>query len=116
MSVDEENAIEFLVKRQEFMGTYRTQLEENIDRVLNLIKKQQEEIERLTKQSKNLDKQAQQYFETTIIQAQKFDEEIEKKDKIINEMADEIINGIYKFKTKKQILDYFTKKVGKDNE
>ena len=36
--------------------------------------------------------------------------ELDKKNKIINLTAEELIDGIYKFKTKKQVIDYFTKK------
>ncbi len=36
--------------------------------------------------------------------------ELDKKNKIINLTAEELIDGIYEFKTKKQVIDYFTKK------
>lgn len=44
---EEKKAIEFFEKRQKYMGDYRGPLEENTDIVLNLIEKQQKEIERL---------------------------------------------------------------------
>ena len=40
--------------------------------------------------------------------------ELDKKDKIIDLMEDEILNGIYIFKNKKQILKYFTNKAEED--
>lgn len=41
-------------------------------------------------------------------------DEIKQKDKIIDLMAEEILNGIHIFKTKKQILKYFTNKAEED--
>ena len=41
-------------------------------------------------------------------------EEIDKKDKIINLMAEEMVNGVYKFRSKKQVIEYFTNKVEED--
>lgn len=42
------------------------EIPKSIETVLNILKEKEAEIERLEKQSKNLDKQAQQYFEQTI--------------------------------------------------
>ena len=46
---EEKKAIEFFEKIQKYMGDYRGPLEENTDIVLNIIEKQQKEIERLEK-------------------------------------------------------------------
>ena len=57
MSEEEIKAIEFLRKRQEFMHSEPkcvTTLEESIDTLLNLIDKQQKEIEELKKDKKAL--------------------------------------------------------------
>lgn len=40
--------------------------------------------------------------------------EIEKKDKIINLIVEEMVNGVYKFRSKKQVIKYFTNKVEED--
>lgn len=48
---EEKKAIEFFEKRQKYMGDYRGPLEENTDIVLNLIDKQQKEIDILEKES-----------------------------------------------------------------
>ena len=49
---EEKKAIEFFEKRQKNMGDYRGPLKENTDIVLNLIEKQQKEIERLENKDK----------------------------------------------------------------
>ena len=56
--------------------------------VLNLIQEQEKELKRL-------DKEAQQYFETIIRQAQEFDSQLQKKDKIIRLMAEFIFQNVY---------------------
>lgn len=64
-------------------GYYDTELKElqqAIEIVLNLIQEQQTKLKRL-------DKEAQSYFETTIKQAQTFDSQLQKKDKMIDLMA-----------------------------
>ncbi len=40
--------------------------------------------------------------------------ELEKKGKIINEMAEEMVNGVYLFKSKNQVIDHFTNKLEED--
>lgn len=67
----------------------------NIETVLNMLKEKDKEIERLEKQSKNLDKQAQQYFEQTIY-----------LDKAIDLMAE----VIYKRTNYKELNKYCNKK------
>lgn len=99
MSVDEEKAIEDLEEISHYCSLRAIDINEkysdlwaryvvSTQKVLNLIKKQQEEIE--------------------------------KKDKIINEMANTFLENDtwwYLFDNNKEsIIDYFTKKVGKDNE
>lgn len=49
-------------------------------------------------------------FKELIHRIEKREYELDKKDKIISAMAEELVNGIYKFKSKKQIIDYFTNK------
>ena len=51
------------------------------------IEKKDRTIQQLKDENKTLNRQAQQYFETTIIQSQQYDKETTKKDKIIDEMA-----------------------------
>lgn len=99
-----------------------------IETVLNMLKEKDKEIEKLEKQNRNLDKEAQQYFETTVRQSEQFEKELEKKDKIINEMALYFNTGlsmcedcekcfesedIYKF-CKDCIKQYLEKKVEKE--
>lgn len=63
------------------------QLQNDIETLLNLLEKKDRTIQQLKDENKTLNRQAQQYFETTIIQSQQYDKETTKKDKIINEMA-----------------------------
>lgn len=41
---------------------------------------------------------------------------IEQKDKIIDLMAEEMVNGVYLFKSKNQVIDYFTNKAEEDKQ
>ena len=66
--------------------TFYSQGIEDLKTILELIQKQQVELKRL-------DKEAQQYFETTVIQSEQYSKEIEKKDKIIDEMANNIASS-----------------------
>ena len=84
MTKEQEEAIEGL--------KFLSPSESDIETVLNMLKEKDKEIKQLKEDCKNLDKQAQQYFETTIIQSKQFNEEVEKKDKIINLMAEYISN------------------------
>lgn len=97
-----------------------------LDVLLNLIEKQQKEIEKLKKQSENLDKEAQSYLEElmgdngmkkrTIAQLQA---EIEKKNKIIDLMAEWLYEDDTSFgygnlkevNTKEKIKQYFERRV-----
>lgn len=78
----------------------------NLHTVLNLIQKQQEEIEKLNQDNKKLDKQAQEYFENLMF-----------KDKVIHEMAKEMFfeNNrnveMQNFNKYQEIIEYFEKKV-----
>lgn len=58
-----------------------------INTVLNLIQEQEKELKRL-------DKEAQQYFETTIKQSKEFDSQLQKKYKIIDSMAEFIFQNV----------------------
>lgn len=49
-------------------------------------------------------------FKELIHRIEKREYELDKKDKIISAMAEELVNGIYKFKSKKQVIDHFTNK------
>lgn len=88
MSEEENEAIEQLKKLKEYKTTYygsqwfkvevcaNEEMKNTIDTALNLIQKQQEEIELL--------KEQKQYV------IDEYEETIEKKDKIINELEDKI--------------------------
>ncbi len=79
MTKEEEKAIEMLKhinRNNTLIGFKDLERSAIAETVLNMLKEK--------------DKEAQQYFKTTIIQAEKFDEELEKKDKIIDLMADYI--------------------------
>lgn len=69
-------------------ASYLHQEIEAVYLVLNLIQEQEKELKRL-------DKEAQQYFETIIRQAQEFDSQLQKKDKIIRLMAEFIFQNVY---------------------
>lgn len=60
--------------------------QETLFAVLNLLEKKDRTIQQLKDENKTLNRQAQQYFETTIIQSQQYDKETTKNDKIIDEM------------------------------
>lgn len=66
----------FIVTRPEYIYT-----------ILDLLEKKDRTIQQLKDENKTLNRQAQQYFETTIIQSQQYDKERTEKDKIIDEMA-----------------------------
>lgn len=121
MKEEEKEALERIEKWLNKEESYCT--DEDIKTVLNLIKTQKAELERLKKQSKNLDKEAQAYLEQlagdsgmkertiALLQA-----ELEKKDGIIKSMAECIYEeptfGYGKLKdinTPEKITDYFTK-------
>lgn len=88
--------------------------------VLDLLEKKDRTIQQLKDENKTLNRQAQQYFETTIIQSQQYDKERTKKDKIIDEMARAIDNYdsqlvINTFKDKEHVKQYFKEKVENGN-
>lgn len=64
------------------------QLQNDIETVLNLLEKKDRTIQQLKDENKTLNRQEQQYFETTIIQSQQYDKETTNKDKIIDLMAE----------------------------
>lgn len=136
MTNKEQKAVEDLRKTVEY---YNEKLKTNPDIVfvsvdnfdinnlyvlLNLIQKQQEEINKLTKQNKNLDKEAQAYFESTIGDTAmekrtiaRLQEEIDKKDKIIDSMLLSLINtGDFYGKSKEEVKQYFKNKVEENNK
>lgn len=76
---EEKKAIEYLENSFKNTITHKEQL--NI--IKNLMQRKQNEIEKLSKQSRRYDKQAQQYFERGL----EISLELTKKDKIIDEMA-----------------------------
>lgn len=89
MTDEEKKAIEFLIKRNEYMGSYRTALEQNIDIVLNLIEKQSKEIEEQKNINKKLSLEAQKYFDICMEQIQQIhdlEKKIEKRDKILTDL------------------------------
>lgn len=53
-------------------------------------------------------------FKELIHRIEKREYELKIKDKIINLMAEEMVNGVYKFRSKKQVIEYFTNKVEED--
>lgn len=64
-----------------------------------------------------LEKEAQGYFETTIIQSEQFSKELKEKDKEIDLMAEHIQNGCdfdNRIKTKQEIKQYFKSKAEKE--
>ena len=97
MTTEQKEAIDNLEKLSEY-GLCYTINEKNIvdiETVLNLIQEQEKELKRL-------DKEAQQYFETTIKQAQTFDSQLQKKDKMI----DLILDVFFKRFTAQLVLEY----------
>jgi len=108
MSVDEEKAIDILsnVIADEVIGTYCTEF---------AVPKYNCRL-CIDENGKDDDCYYEKAIDTVLNLIKKQQKEIEKENKIIDKMADEMINGIYKFKDKRQIIEYFTKKVGKENE
>lgn len=125
MTEKEKEAIENLKSLKEFKQTYYSyiglkvdvkadeEIKDTVNTILNLIEKQQEEINKLTKQNKNLDKEAQAYLEElagdsgmkerTINYLQnkleevknvnlKIEQELEYKNKLITQMIIGLIN------------------------
>lgn len=74
--IKKEGMERFIVTRPEYIYT-----------ILDLLEKKDRTIQQLKDENKTLNRQAQQYFETTIIQSQQYDKERTEKDKIIDEMA-----------------------------
>ena len=79
MTKEEKEAIEKL--KWYFKDSKSLDIAKQTDTVLNLIQKQQVEIEKSNQDNKKLDKQAQEYFETIML-----------KDKIIEELEDIFYN------------------------
>ena len=81
---------------------------------IDLLEKKNRTIQQLKDENKTLNRQAQQYFETTIIQSQQYDKETTKKDKIIDLMAEQLTTSIH---SKEWVKQYFEDKVRrKENE
>ena len=91
--------------------------QETLFAVLNLLEKKDRTIQQLKDENKTLNRQAQQYFETTIIQSQQYDKETTKNDKIIDEMAKEFRTKtlMYSDMSKEGIKQYFERKVENGN-
>lgn len=76
----------------------------------------------LRDENKTLNRQAQQYFETIIIQSQQYDKETTKKDKIIDEMANKLVEAHGWFYsefdnyTKEDFKQYFENKVNSSEQ
>lgn len=71
----------------EIMQEYWIDIKQVIENQQLELEKKDRTIQQLKDENKTLNRQAQQYFETTIIQSQQYDKETTKKDKIIDEMA-----------------------------
>lgn len=98
MTTEQKEAIDRLnyINRAYDLNNYYSNYDlDCIDVVLNLIQEQEKELKRL-------DKEAQQYFETTIKQAQTFDSQLQKKDKMI----DLILDVFFKRFTAQLVLEY----------
>lgn len=78
------------------------ELQQAIEIVLNLIQEQQIKLKRL-------DKEAQSYFETTIKQAQTFDRQLQKKDKMIDLIIEE-----YEYNERINLKDFCDDELRKD--
>lgn len=81
-----------------------------IDNVLNLIEKQSKEIEHQIEKRANQKKELDRHKKTE----KSLKGQIIKQNKIIDLMAEEMVNGVYLFKSKNQVIDYFTNKVEED--
>ena len=79
-------------------------IEEKIKIILNLIEKQQKEIDHWKKGIEIVDKDHKNYINKQYNKILEKEEIIEKQNKIIDKMADNIFN----------IIDYFTNKVDKE--
>ena len=108
MTKEEKEAIElikYIKGHNSLIGFKNTERRDLAETILNLIQKQQIEIEKLNKDNKELDKQAQEYFETIVF-----------KDKVIDLMAEEIASynryeALGKLEEKENVKQYFEKKV-----
>ena len=80
---------------------------EKIETVLNLVQVQEAELKRA--ELKRLDKEVQQYFETTIKQAQEFDGQLQRKDKIIDLMIEE-----YEYNARINLKNFCDDEIRKD--
>ena len=83
MTTEQKEAIDrlnYINRAYDYNNYYSTYDLDCIDVVLNLIQEQEVELKRL-------DKEAQEYFETTIRQSKDFDSQLQKKDEIIDELA-----------------------------
>ncbi len=78
------------------------ELQQAIEIVLNLIQEQQIKLKRL-------DKEAQSYFETIIKQAQTFDRQLQKKDKMIDLIIEE-----YEYNERINLKDFCDDELRKD--
>lgn len=128
MSEEEKKAIHLL---QSYAGMThkltdnqdRPKLDQAIEKVLNLIEKQSKEIETLKNNNKDLLRKLRnrvkevKKLEKYSLYKKEFstlNKQIEKKDKIINEMGEHIEKGCdfdSTIQTKQEVIEYFTKKV-----
>lgn len=98
MTTEQKEAIDRLNFHKDFAQIPNNCAIVNVDDIkilLNLIQEQEKELKRL-------DKEAQQYFETTIKQVQTFDSQLQKKDKMI----DLILDVFFKRFTAQLVLEY----------
>lgn len=84
MTTEQREAIEELKSLSPSEGAINT--------VLSMIKGKEKEIEMLKEDNKRLDKEAQKYFETSIIHSKQYNQQLEKKEQIIDLMALAILN------------------------
>ena len=107
MNKEETQAIEYLKTRLSLLHrNYQFATEQAIERLLNLIEKQQTEIEDL---KKSVDYTYEAYQDAG---KKMFDyaEEVEKKDLIINKMAEQLTTPIH---SKEWIIDYYKREIEK---
>lgn len=140
MTEEEKKAIEYLnkdLKKADMLEMTVHTDNESLRTALNLIKSQQEEIEklrnnnkRLLKKLRNRVKEVKKLTKYSLYKKEfsRLNKEIEKKDKIIDEMSDmlvrvhsenkevEFIANIDIEEKKEKIKQYFEKKVEKSNE
>ena len=112
--MNEEEIINILTDDIVALNVGYEKYEEAVQGLLDLYNKEKErnkDLEEIEKEHKEENGRLREENELLRHGLKENTEEIDKLYKIINLMAEEIVNGIYIFRSKNQALEYFTNKV-----